>query len=330
MALSKLSGDEQGIIFLQLCNPLEPRIAVDFSSASGELRALLTPALVQQLRTDHEEAAALCLKIGMRSCKELREAKVVVWCHEGLPVADLSTLGRLGSVLPALETLSFFDLATTATGPEGVQQLVEGLGAGALPSVTSFALVNMHMGGGSGAEALAAALGRGALPRLSTLQLNACAIGDTGLVALAPVLRRMPALERLHLPFNPFGDEGLAALVTPPPLAGAPSPPTGVLAKLKRLGLENTKISDAGCAALVVAIDSDALPALVEISLEGSLASDAAKEAVYEAVVRAADAAADVAEAAAKEAEAAAEAAEAAAAEAEAVVCLLRLGCNKL
>ena len=330
MALSKLSGDEQGIIFLQLCNPLEPRIAVDFSSASSELRALLLPALRQQLRTDHEEAAALCLKIGMRSCKELREAKVVVWCHEGLPVADLSTLGRLGSVLPALETLSFFDLATTAAGPEGVQQLVEGLGAGALPSVTSFALVNMHMGGGSGAEALAAALGRGALPRLNTLQLNACAIGDTGLVALAPVLRRMPALERLHLPFNPFGDEGLAALVTPPPLAGAPPPPTGVLAKLKRLGLENTKISDAGCAALVVAIDSDALPALEGISLEGSLASDAAKEAVYEAVVRAADAAADVAEAAAKEAEATAEAAEAAAAEAEAVVCLLRLGCNKL
>ena len=103
MALSKLSGDEQGIIFLQLCNPLEPRIAVDFSSASSELRALLLPALRQQLRTDHEEAAALCLKIGMRSCKELREAKVVVWCHEGLPVADLATLGRLGSVLPALD-----------------------------------------------------------------------------------------------------------------------------------------------------------------------------------------------------------------------------------
>jgi hypothetical protein len=36
--------------------------------------------------------------------------------------------------------------------------------------------------------------------------------------------------------YNPFGDEGLAALVAPPPLpAGALPPPTGVLAKLKKL-----------------------------------------------------------------------------------------------
>ena len=54
MALSKLSGDEQGIILGQLCNTLEPRRAVYFSSASSELRALLTPAVRQQLRTDHE------------------------------------------------------------------------------------------------------------------------------------------------------------------------------------------------------------------------------------------------------------------------------------
>ena len=39
-------------IFSQLCNVLEPRDAVDFSSASQELRAL-TPALLQQLRADH-------------------------------------------------------------------------------------------------------------------------------------------------------------------------------------------------------------------------------------------------------------------------------------
>jgi len=38
MALSKLSGDAQGIILGQLCNTLEPRLAVYFSSASSELR----------------------------------------------------------------------------------------------------------------------------------------------------------------------------------------------------------------------------------------------------------------------------------------------------
>ena len=34
MALSRLSGDEQGVIFVQLCNALDPGIAVAFGSAS--------------------------------------------------------------------------------------------------------------------------------------------------------------------------------------------------------------------------------------------------------------------------------------------------------
>ena len=50
MALSKLSGDEQGIIFGQLCNPFEPSLAVYFSSANRELRLFLTPALQVRCR----------------------------------------------------------------------------------------------------------------------------------------------------------------------------------------------------------------------------------------------------------------------------------------
>ena len=38
MALAALSGDEQRILFTQLCNVLEPRVAVALSSASNELR----------------------------------------------------------------------------------------------------------------------------------------------------------------------------------------------------------------------------------------------------------------------------------------------------
>ena len=120
MALSKLSGDEQGIILGQLCNTLEPRLAVYFSSASSELQVLLTPALRQQLRTDHEAATALCLKMGMLSCKELREAREVEWEDKGLTAADLATLGTLGSVLPALETLVLAESSATAAGPDGV------------------------------------------------------------------------------------------------------------------------------------------------------------------------------------------------------------------
>ena len=137
--------------------------------------------------------------------------------------------------------------------------------------------------GDAGASALAAALGQGALPRLKTLALINAAIGDAGLVALAPALRRLPALDELDLEGNPFGDEGLAALVAPPPPAGAPPPTTGGLAKLKVLDLRYTQITDAGCAALAAALDSGALPALEMLFLDGIPARAAAKAAVYAA-----------------------------------------------
>ena len=67
MALSTLSGDEQGIILGQLRNALEPRLVMYFSSANKELRALLPPAARQQLRADHEEATALCPAVAAAS-----------------------------------------------------------------------------------------------------------------------------------------------------------------------------------------------------------------------------------------------------------------------
>ena len=137
--------------------------------------------------------------------------------------------------------------------------------------------------GDAGASALAAALDRGALPRLKILALMDAAIGDAALAALVPALRRRPALEGLNLCFNPFGDEGLAALVAPPPPAGTPPPPAGGLKKLELLSLNSTQITDAGCAALAAALDSGVLPALETLNLDGIPASDAAKAAVYEA-----------------------------------------------
>ena len=289
MALSKLSGDEQGIILGQLRNTLEPRLAMYFSSASTELRALLTPAVQQQLRTDYEVATALCVKMGMcvesgiPSCKELREAsKIKNTRKEGLSADDLATLGLLGSVLPALEC---FSEGSGSAGPDGVQRLAEGLSAGALPAVTQFDLDGLHVGD-AGASALAAALDRGALPRLRILGLIKAAIGDAALVALAPALRRRPMLEHLYLCDNPFGDEGLAALVAPPTPAGTPPLPTGGLKKLRTLYLDDTWVDDAGCAALAAALDSGALPALQTLTLAGITASAAAIDAVREALAR--------------------------------------------
>ena len=286
LTLLSLSADEHRSIFTLLCNVLEPRVAVAFSSTSQELRAL-TQALLPQLRAGHEAAAALCLKkhyVGLvRSCKDLREAKEVNWQCKGLTESDLTTLGTLGSVLPALETLWLVEHSAHAAGPDGVQRLAEGLGAGALPAVTVLAIENMHVGE-AGASALAAALGQGALLRLKTLKLYNAAIGDAGLVALAPALRRLLALELLNLDKNPLGDEGLAALVAPPPPAGVPPLPTGGLMQLKTLNLNNTQVTDTGCATLAAALDSGALPALETPNLDYCPASAVAKAAVHERV----------------------------------------------
>ena len=279
MALLAVSDDALGIISGLLCNVLEPHLAVDFGSATRGLWAL-TQALRRQLRAEHEPVLALCLKVGLRSCKELREAKMIDCRQKLLSEADLTTLGMLGSVLPKLEQMHFLEI-----GPDSVQQLAEGLGAGALPALATLALVAMPVSD-AGASALAAALGRGALPRLQSLLLTYADISDAGLVALAPALRRRPALGRLYLCGTECSDESITALVAPPPPAGALPPPTAVLAKLKRLDLSDTQISDAGCAALAFALDSGSLPALENLLLDGIPASAAAKATVQEALQR--------------------------------------------
>eukprot|EP00320_Phaeocystis_rex_P000532 CAMPEP_0119097166 /NCGR_PEP_ID=MMETSP1178-20130426/175249_1 /TAXON_ID=33656 /ORGANISM="unid sp, Strain CCMP2000" /LENGTH=305 /DNA_ID=CAMNT_0007081093 /DNA_START=72 /DNA_END=990 /DNA_ORIENTATION=+ len=267
MSLSALSGDEAGIIFIRLCDAIDPRVAVDFSSASCELWAALQAAR-QQLREQHEEASALCHKVGLQTCKELRDARVVdlferpsQLVRQDILSADLATLGRLSSVLPALVVLRIQCSDKRAAYPDGVQRLAAGLVAGALPALTRLFLYGVYVGA-EGASALAAALGRGALPKLKTLCLNRAAICDAGLLALAPVLRGLTALEVLDLHCNMLGDEGLAALLAPPLPAGALSPPKRVLTKLKELDLRGTRITYAGYAALAAELNSGVLPAL--------------------------------------------------------------------
>ena len=284
MAFSKLSGDEQGVILGQLRNTLEPRLVMYFSSASKELRALLPPAARQQLRADYEEATALCLKVGMRDCKELREATEVDWWEQGpycsrpgdAGQAGLGAASARGAVPRRMLRLSRPRRRAAAGG---------GAGRGRAAGRDLLDIFGMHVGD-AGASALAAALDRGALPRLESLALGNAAIGDAALAALAPALRRRPALEDLYLYDNPFGDEGLAALVAPPPPAGTPPPPAGGLKKLKRLDLRGTQITDAGCATLAAALDSGALPALEQLELDDIPASAAAKEAVDAALAR--------------------------------------------
>ena len=275
MALAALSQDEQRIIFNQLCNPLDPGIAVAFSSASSELRAL-TQAPRQRLQADHQAATALCRKARKRSCKELREAKQVELYLHGLSADDLALLGTLGSVLPALEGLH---LTEPKAGADSVPRMAEKLRAGALPAVHLLNL-NTTPVGDAGASALASALGRGALPRLACLHLGSTGIGDAGLVALAPALWRLRALECLELDNNPVGDEGFAALVSSLPRA-ADAPNMQGLTTLVALSFSYTRIADASCAVLAAALDS-VLPSLERVNLHGIPASAAERDAMLQ------------------------------------------------
>ena len=280
--LLELDDDALRVVHGGLSDPLNPGIAAVFRSLCMGLREP-TKELLKQLRDEHDAAAVLCLKMGVPSCRALREAKLVPLMNKAsFSAADLELLGGLGRGLPKLKSLVLGKIAARAADPDGVLRLAAGLGAGALPDLTSFQLSNMLMGN-TGASALAAALGRGALPRLKILALDTVNISDAGLVALAPALRRLPALDVLYLTGNPIGDEGLAALVPQLP-TGDSLPPTGKLAKLEVLDLQNTQLSDAGCAALAAAIKSGALPLLNDLELGGIPASAAAIGAVHTAL----------------------------------------------
>ena len=86
-------------------------------------------------------------------------------------------------------------------------------------------------------------------------------------------------------PTRRLGPSGLATLVAPPLPAGTPPLPAAGLKKLKVLDLRHTQITGPGCAALVAALDSGALPALVTLDLHVP-ASAAAKDAVSEALAK--------------------------------------------
>ena len=102
--LDALPDEIQQVIFGQLGNALDPRTAVAYSSAS---KGLLEPmqrvgegdskSPLQQLKEENAAAAALCLKLGVRSCNALREG-----LSTGLSTTDLATLGKLIPVLPVL------------------------------------------------------------------------------------------------------------------------------------------------------------------------------------------------------------------------------------
>ena len=164
-----------------------------------------------------------------------------------------------------------------------MRKFCEGLGEGrgdcTAPSLLEFA-VNSNNLGPAGAEALAVALHRVGMPELHRLALNRNSIGSHGMASLALPLRKLPALRRLDLHNCEIGDEGVASLVAD---LGKDD-----FKALESLWLGYNKITDAGAAKLVAAIDAGGLPKLVDhhYFITNNAATAAAVKAVLDALAK--------------------------------------------
>ena len=314
-----LSHDALGVIVDGLADPLQPVVAVAFSSTCKGLRTPLQAAL-EVLRQRFEKAKALCLKVRKtRGCSKfgepgpsmvetdpelagkdfavlldhkdhacrLEEIEELWWSGLGLTDADIAALGMIMrySQLPKLSNLGLME---NAFGDAGMQALCEGLDG--VPSLRVLQLGGNSKLGLASAEALAAALGRRALPQLEELLLNGIAIQ-----------------EELHVdtpPGNSIGKEGAAALAAP--LRKLTALKTlglcfcnigdeGVASLFADLGKEDfkaiqhfylagNKLTDKGCQTLVSALKVDAMPQLTQLRLEGN------DHASYEAIKAVGDA----------------------------------------
>ena len=255
--LLQLGHDEMGVVAHELCDPLQPLLAVNLGSTAKGLRVPMQAALTQ-LKQQHQEAEAFATLAGL-SITQLRDAdSLELGSSYGRPLTlahwrALGTLVGCGS-LPMLESL---DIEGDDCGGKGVVLLAASLRRCGLPSLCSLCFVGSQIGD-QAAAALAAALTIRAVPALLSIHLLDNQIGDVGLLALVPALRQLP-LTDLCLSGNQIGDQGLAALIA--------QPMAGVLESLETLDLCRNRITDAGCAALTSALRSGALPALQQVDL---------------------------------------------------------------
>jgi len=271
--LGALSHDELGVIFEGLADPLQPVVAVALSSTCLGLRTPLQAA-IEVLKERHERTVALCRKVGSPGCAALRDAEVLLWIKQGLTADDMATLAMIlrTNGLPRLLQLY---LGRNRFGDAGMQALCEGLGPGAAPSLSTLDLSSNQFGP-AGAEALAAALRKGALPKLEALGVGGNPFGNQGMAALAEPLRKLHALNALDLGNCELGNEGVASLVAK---LGKDDFKLGVLF------INDNKISDAGGATFVSAIDGAGLSD--QLFWPGNPCSEATHQAVVDALARA-------------------------------------------
>ena len=292
--LLALSHDELDVIFDGLSDPLQPELAVVFSSTCKGLRTPLRAAL-EELEGQHSDVKELCRHVPdvydketgnsePMDCAMLRDEMQLKWNDElqlkwnnlnvDAPVEAMSTLGMIlrANGLPKLRALH---LAENHLGDAGAQPLFEGLGPGSLPSLLVLSIYENNIGP-AGGEALAAALGSGAMPTLVRLDLHGNPIGKQGVAALAAPLRKLHSLTDMFLSGCKICDEGVASLVD--------NLGKDDFKALVGLDLEDNLVTDKGCATLVDAIKAGSFPSVKTVHLHGDFVSDEANAALSAAV----------------------------------------------
>ena len=268
--LLSLSHDELGVIFEGLADPLQPELAVVFSSTCKGLRTPLRVAF-DELECQHFDAKAMCYlaryvfdaeseSFSPMSCAMLADEDTLCWNSLAVdtPVVMIATLGMILRT-NGLPKLRYLDLSHNQFGDAGAQALFDGLGPGSLPSLRSLNISGNNIRP-AGVEALVTALSSGAMPKLEELYLCENVIGNQGVAALAPALKKLPALDSLHLRSCGIGDEGVTSLL-------------GNLGKddfetLTMLGLMGNNLAAKGSATLLAAIKAGALPRLSHAHLD--------------------------------------------------------------
>ena len=198
--LLQLSHDLIRVVAHELCDPLQPNIAVNLSSTAKSLRAPMQAALAQ-LKRQHQEAeefaALVCPSSSTSNIVQLQNATEIslpegVLCDDDyyrqFSRAHWRTLGTLvgcGS-LPMLESLTCDERPGGARFiEEGVVSLTAGLRRGGLPSLRRLSLTSSQIGD-QAASALASALTKRAVPKFQELRLYDSEMGtylkkETGL-----------------------------------------------------------------------------------------------------------------------------------------------------
>ena len=279
--LLQLGHDEIGMLAHELCDPMQPVLAINLGSTAKGMQ-VPTQAALAQLKQQCQEFRAFAALTGVSIVGgALHRARVVRDDAQGfegdatqlelgsgydkpLTLAHWRALGTLVGC-GALPMLKGLDIDGDDCGNEGVALLAAGLRRSGLPSLKYLRLTSLQIGD-QAASTLASALTKRAVPMMERLYLYDNQIGDVGMVALAPALRQLPKLQALYLCNNLISDGGLAALIA--------QPMKGVFESLRSLGLSQNSITDAGCVALASVLRSGALPSFKVVNLRSDDTAD--------------------------------------------------------